>query len=71
MVQYFGENPKQSQPNTIFPVLQRFVDAFRVRIESHISSTVELLHSGHLGTKIRVLIRGVSSFCGLINIGRT
>jgi len=29
VVQYFGENSKQSQPNTVFSVLQRFVDGFR------------------------------------------
>jgi len=33
VVQYFGENPKQSQPNTVFSVLQRFVDGFRVSEE--------------------------------------
>ena len=27
---YFGENPKQAQPNSVFPVLQRFVTGFRV-----------------------------------------
>ena len=32
-MQYFGENPKQSQPNTVFSVLQRFVDGFRVSEE--------------------------------------
>jgi hypothetical protein len=27
VVQYFGENPKLSQPNTTFPILQRFITA--------------------------------------------
>ena len=32
VVNYFGENPKLSQPNSIFPVLQRFVEGFQVSI---------------------------------------
>ena len=31
VVQYFGENAKSAQPNTVFPVLHRFVGGFRVR----------------------------------------
>ena len=31
VVQYFGENPKLTQPNSVFPVLQRFVAGFQVR----------------------------------------
>lgn len=30
VVQYFGENPKLTQPNSVFPVLQRFVASFQV-----------------------------------------
>ena len=30
VVQYFGENPKLCQPNSVFPVLQRFVAGFQV-----------------------------------------
>ena len=35
-VQYFGENPKLCQPNSVFPVLQRFVDGFQVMEMRHI-----------------------------------
>ena len=31
VVQYFGENPKLTQPNSVFPVLQRFVAGFQVK----------------------------------------
>ena len=31
VVQYFGENPKLCQPNSVFPVLQRFVAGFQVK----------------------------------------
>ena len=34
VVQYFGENPKLTQPNSVFPVLQRFVAGFQVRKEA-------------------------------------
>ena len=30
LVQYFGENPKLAQPNTVFPVLQRFITSLKV-----------------------------------------
>ena len=30
VVQYFGENPKLTQPNSVFPILQRFVTGFQV-----------------------------------------
>jgi hypothetical protein len=29
VAQYFGENAKSAQPNTVFPILHRFVTAFR------------------------------------------
>ncbi len=32
VVNYFGEKPKQCQPNTVFPVIFRFVNAFRVSL---------------------------------------
>ena len=32
VVQYFGENPKLCQPNSVFPVLQRFVVGFKVSV---------------------------------------
>ena len=37
VVQYFGENPKLTQPNSVFPVLQRFVAGFQVKKEKRFS----------------------------------
>lgn len=30
VVQFFGCNPKTTQPNSVFPVLDRFLEGFRV-----------------------------------------
>ena len=35
VIQYFGENAKLCQPNSVFPVLQRFVDGFQVKEIQH------------------------------------
>jgi hypothetical protein len=39
VVGYFGENPKTAQPNAVFPVLLRFVTAFR---KAHTSNLAKL-----------------------------
>lgn len=32
MVEYFGENPKTTQPAMFFPIFGRFIKAYKVRV---------------------------------------
>ena len=47
VVQYFGENPKLTQPNSVFPVLQRFVAGFQVKKFSILSPGILYSHFLH------------------------